>query len=262
MKLQYRCKECGQPILTHNGLVEHIQKFHKIQHKEYYDKFMKKDGEGICPVCGKQTNFIDLKNGYNTYCCNVCASKARGISGKIFDMKCELCQYTITGQNRGALASKMGAHLKTHGKTLKEYYDEFLKKPGDGICRYCGKPTGFDNLFRGYNPSCGGNCGARAVRTSEMALEREFRKEQKELKQTREEEYKNYIQELKDRAHAFDWEGERNTWAGGSIAKPSQDKNNLITDNNITYIDGQEFNSQTQTITDNEETSYDAVFWL
>lgn len=267
MKIQYRCQECGEPIITYNGLVEHLQKYHKIPQKGYYDKFIKKEGEGLCGNCGKPTNFMDLKTGYNKYCSRSCISSARGITGEILDMKCEICQFTITGQTRQALANKMKGHLKTHNKTIKEYYDDFLKKPGEGSCKYCGKPTTFDNMFRGYSIACCGRCAAYAVRKSEMVKEREFRAEQKEIKLTKEEEYKNYLQELKDRVHEYDWDGERNTWAGGPIAsclnENNRKPNDLITNNCVNYIDGQEFSSQSQIITkDDEETNYDAVFWL
>ena len=87
----------------------------------------------------------------------------------------------------------------------------------------------------------------------------------------KEEEYKNYIQELKDRVHEFDWEGERNTWAGGTKPRYVDTRNNLLTDNSMTYIDGQEYQAQGQTITMNNENeidssddfdSYNQQFWL
>jgi hypothetical protein len=40
--------------------------------KEYYDKYLKKDGEGICGACGNQNKFISLTNGYTKSCTKAC----------------------------------------------------------------------------------------------------------------------------------------------------------------------------------------------
>ena len=48
------CEICGQRVVNNNGLASHIRRTHKMKPKEYYDKYLKKDGEGICPVCGRQ----------------------------------------------------------------------------------------------------------------------------------------------------------------------------------------------------------------
>ena len=43
--------------------------------------------------------------------------------------------------------SKLSRHIfLIHKLTSKEYYDKFLKQPGEGFCLYCGKPTEFKNL--------------------------------------------------------------------------------------------------------------------
>ena len=42
--------------------------------------------------------------------------------------------------------------------TAKDYYDTYLKKPGDGICPCCGKPTKFDCLEKGYKHHCSLKC--------------------------------------------------------------------------------------------------------
>lgn len=48
------CKICGELTV----LSKHIRK-HNLTTKEYYDKYLKKDNEGICPVCNKlYTNVI------------------------------------------------------------------------------------------------------------------------------------------------------------------------------------------------------------
>src|SRR5574344_2303251 len=61
------CKICGKDvdIRTHS-------KVHKLTSKEYYDEYIKKENEGICPICGKETKFLGILQGYRQYCSNKC----------------------------------------------------------------------------------------------------------------------------------------------------------------------------------------------
>ena len=61
------CKICNEK----HDLRTHL-KVHSITSKEYYDRFIKKPDEGICPVCGKETKFLGITKGYRTWCSNKC----------------------------------------------------------------------------------------------------------------------------------------------------------------------------------------------
>lgn len=74
MKLTYICKICGKESINNNGLISHITQKHKLSSKDYYDKFFKKENEGICPVCRKETQFIKFSLGYHKTCSYSCAS--------------------------------------------------------------------------------------------------------------------------------------------------------------------------------------------
>ena len=91
MKLTYRCKECGEPILTHNGLVSHITNYHKIQQKDYYDKHLKQAGEGKCPICGNDTEFDNLAVGYKKFCSRKCRDVHLKQTGEELKFHCEIC---------------------------------------------------------------------------------------------------------------------------------------------------------------------------
>ena len=273
MKLTYKCKECGLDILTNNGLVSHIVNYHKIKPEEYYEKYIAQEGEGKCLYCGNKTTFIDLKHGYKKYCSFTCRNKWIGEHDEKMSMKCEECGFTIEGPNKNSFSQKFVYHLKTHGLTQKEYYDKYLKKPDEGKCVVCGKPTSYYNFLQGYAKNCSGICAAQAVKAKEIAEERKFQEEQRIIKQTKEEEYKNYVQELKDRVHQFDWEGERNSWLGGTKPRFINTKDNLITDNSMSYIDGQEYSAEGQCVTEHykehsnivetdEFKDFNDVFWL
>ena len=60
-----RCAICNK---EYKNFGVHL-KSHNISPKEYYDKYLKKnENEGICPVCGKETTFISLGEGYRYHC--------------------------------------------------------------------------------------------------------------------------------------------------------------------------------------------------
>ena len=63
-----------------NKLSSHIQ-IHGISSKEYYDKYLKKDHEGVC-YCGKQTSFCVLTGGYTKYCSYKCLHNSQDIKLK------------------------------------------------------------------------------------------------------------------------------------------------------------------------------------
>ena len=62
MKLEYKCAICGNTV---NGLGSHIVQSHHITCKEYYDKYLKKPGEGFCsnPNCNNETTFRGIMKG-------------------------------------------------------------------------------------------------------------------------------------------------------------------------------------------------------
>lgn len=78
MKL-YTCKICG---CQKAKLKAHFRIVHGLTEQEYYDLCVKQPGEGICPVCGKPTNFIDWIQGYRTHCSTSCSSSDPNVQKK------------------------------------------------------------------------------------------------------------------------------------------------------------------------------------
>lgn len=77
------CRICGRTFRGLAYLGGHIRRTHKMSRKIYYDRFYKKDGEGVCLRCGKDTGFEKLSLGYNRYCSRQCAnSDIRTIEGR------------------------------------------------------------------------------------------------------------------------------------------------------------------------------------
>ena len=62
------CKICNAELKTNRSIGLHLRHNHpEWNMKKYYDTFYRKEKEGICPVCGKETTFITFRDGYFTY---------------------------------------------------------------------------------------------------------------------------------------------------------------------------------------------------
>lgn len=59
---------------VYSKLFYHLNTVHGItSQKAYYDEYIKQENEGICPICGKETEFRSIGLGYNTYCSSKCS---------------------------------------------------------------------------------------------------------------------------------------------------------------------------------------------
>lgn len=61
------CQICGK---ENNKIGNHIRQSHHMIAKDYYDTYI---GKHYCPVCGKETNFRSINEGYLTFCSIRCA---------------------------------------------------------------------------------------------------------------------------------------------------------------------------------------------
>lgn len=69
-----RCLECGESC-NNRYIGNHIKLSHNMTSKEYFDKFHRQDGDGICIECDKETKFLKLSKGYRKTCGKKCGSK-------------------------------------------------------------------------------------------------------------------------------------------------------------------------------------------
>ena len=69
------CKICNREFKTIFSFTGHLRN-HSMTSKQYYDKYVRKEGEGICPTCGKETNFNSFTEGYHKFCSISCLNKS------------------------------------------------------------------------------------------------------------------------------------------------------------------------------------------
>ena len=68
----YICEECGLLCKSKKGLGPHIVNKHNS--KEYFDKWIKDNDDGICKICGNNTEYINTSKGYKNCCSKKCNS--------------------------------------------------------------------------------------------------------------------------------------------------------------------------------------------
>ena len=56
--------------------------------------------------------------------------------------------------------------IKTHNIKTKEYYDTYLKKPTEGICKICPNETLYRSISEGYKETCSVKCRGLLLSTS------------------------------------------------------------------------------------------------
>ena len=84
MILIYKCKICEKTFVSNKSLITHINSFHKMLGKDYYDTYIEKNVEHKCIVCKiNDTNFISIDKGYSKTCSVKCADKINGRYEKI-----------------------------------------------------------------------------------------------------------------------------------------------------------------------------------
>lgn len=62
------CILCSKRFHRNESRTNHILQYHRLSSKEYYDFFFKKEDEGKCLYCGKETSLGNIHKGYAKYC--------------------------------------------------------------------------------------------------------------------------------------------------------------------------------------------------
>lgn len=187
----FKCKTCEKEFNNLAALVSHLSNKRntcKTNIKEYYDKYYRKENEGICKFCGRETLFSGLGKGYLYDTCKHCKNKNQMtqekrkktylIKKEIKDLEkekikiengyyelpveCEICKDKNVSRrfkNKISLAKHIGlAHREIK---LQDYYDKYFKTdPNEGICPITGKKTILISLQDGYKKYYGKGTGS------------------------------------------------------------------------------------------------------
>lgn len=73
------CRICNEKFKTLRGLVSHVYAKHELTSKNYYDKYLKKSKDGECVVCGNETTYRNMGDGYLKTCSIECRNNNKDI---------------------------------------------------------------------------------------------------------------------------------------------------------------------------------------
>lgn len=68
------CKVCSTVYAKACSLGTHLWKTHKLRPQEYYDRYVRGEGDGKCAHCGSPTKFRSIGEGYKEFCSRKCAA--------------------------------------------------------------------------------------------------------------------------------------------------------------------------------------------
>lgn len=121
-----KCLICNKEVKSYKGLSAHLRQIHKIKSQEYYDTYLKEDGEGVCLTCNNKTTFQNIKNGYARFCSSKCAHNNQDVLDKISCTCIE--RYGRLGTSSKILQEKIiNTTIKNHG-VKNVYMREDLKQ--------------------------------------------------------------------------------------------------------------------------------------
>ena len=94
-----KCKECGQEFTKIDCVTRHAKMVHKMEPKAYYDKWFKKEGEGICKYCGAETKYWNLEHGYRDFCSRKCFWKVTTQLESVKEKRKQTCKEKYDSEN-------------------------------------------------------------------------------------------------------------------------------------------------------------------
>lgn len=136
------CYECKKEFEHMNAFLVHHRWHHNMNTQEYYDKHLKKDGEGVqCKRrgCNNTPKFFSMAKGYFKYCSRNCSRKDPRRSKKMIDTRIE--RYGRAGPDE---EKRKETCLKRYGETNVSRVEEFKLKREETTLRRHGYRTIFE----------------------------------------------------------------------------------------------------------------------
>ena len=104
-EIHKQCKICNKEFKNSGSLGGHLRE-HKITTKTYFDKFLKREDDGQCKICGKETTFNTLNRGYATYCSRPCRNNDKELLNGVIEKTKELYKNNPDKKLKEALKRK------------------------------------------------------------------------------------------------------------------------------------------------------------
>lgn len=132
MKEKIFCKICNQQtdFVIDSFSRYHLKKYHPEINgmSEYYKKYIKKDDEGFCLECGKETKFLSYTKGYQKFCSVKCKKKSKYMKDKISE-SCKNRDYEeVKKKFNKTCQEKYGVYGYTQTEDWKNKYKETCLK--------------------------------------------------------------------------------------------------------------------------------------
>ena len=127
----YICEICHSKYKSRMSIMNHIIRSHNYTGKQYYDKFYKKELDGICENCGNSTKFLNIEDGYAKFCSIKCAMPGRAERNlKKYGYKSNFDNPEISklSHTKEANEKRKNTMLERYGKESYTLTDDFKQK--------------------------------------------------------------------------------------------------------------------------------------
>lgn len=123
-----KCLVCGQMQKNYIALSKHLKHQHNnLGSRDYYDRFIREFKEGRCKVCGKETFWMNVKEGYKKFCSRKCSSKYfSGENGSFYGRT-----HSEESLRKIGKASSERRHTEEGKKNISEGLKRSYKENGD-----------------------------------------------------------------------------------------------------------------------------------
>lgn len=123
------CRVCEREFGSMTGLASHIKITHpELTPQEYYDKFLKQEGEGYCKRCGKETRFISTMTGYLNFCSNKCSANTDSVIEKRIATNLERFGVEHAAQSKEVQEKTIQTNLDRYGVEYVLSHPDIIEK--------------------------------------------------------------------------------------------------------------------------------------
>ena len=126
------CKICHKEMKSALSMCTHLTKSHAMTPKEYFDKYVKNDGDDVCKQCGKPTTFKGFGKGYNKFCSRKCSAVYIKEHPEINAAKYEAYKKTMMATYGVSNCAELESVKESRKKTMNERYGvDFYSQASD-----------------------------------------------------------------------------------------------------------------------------------